>query len=191
MAYATQAELEARLQRALTAPFATAILDDASAIVDAYVGGSLMAATVVDRLPGVGTTHLFLPGPVTTAVSAVQMSGDAAALSGGVWVLRSAENRLERLDGSTWAVLDGETVIVSRTRGFSAGSIPLRLVGIVCALAGRLAEGNAAGLVRRTLGDHTEQWATPADNPGALHTLLEDELRDLDKWAFYAGEPTG
>lgn len=189
MAYATQSELEARLGRTLSASRASALLEDAASKIDGYVGGSLLLATgVVDRVRGYGSKYLFLPGPPTTALTAVQVDGDAAALASANYALRPATSSIERLDGDVW--LKDRDVLVTRTRGWSAGSFPTRLVAINCALAARLLDA-PAGVTRRRLGDFEEQFAASVEDPGRLADLLEAEKDDLDLWSFRAGEVHG
>ena len=205
MAYATESELEARLGFDVESSRASALLDDATAIIDDYVGGSLLQASTTDeRLPSPGRASLFLPGPPTTAVASVQVSSEVDELPSSAYRLDTAKNRLMRIDGGIWPptwvprpyldatwwnTIEPNEIIIARTSGFTA-PLPNELVAITCALAGRLllsATSSGGPITGESLGDHSISYgSSSAENP---RDLLSSEMAVLDKWSYSAGSP--
>ena len=187
--YATPAQLSARLGgRAIPEPLATALLEEASALVDDWVGYPLtLQAGYVETFVGNGLDRLYLPRRFTS-VDSVALGG--TALAAGGWTFDQAAHSL-RASVGVW--YRGLAVTVAGSSGYAPGALPFAVRAVVLAAAGRAVDNPTGGVRSDNLGDHSITFSTPdakgqgATTGGVFLTSTEQETLDLAglrDWAF-------
>lgn len=194
VALATQADVEARLGRALTDDEAAridALLDDASELVRSWTRQDFTAVAGDEIvLRPVGVT-IRLPQRPVTAVSAVHaLNREGApeiALSGWVWDGRDKVSIACATpsgdDTPSWWWADGpDTYQVTYSHGYA--TIPPLVVATVCAMVMRtlLAPSMAAGMVSERIGQYTYQLQQGTGSSGATVTLTDGDKEALARW---------
>lgn len=175
---ATVADCEARglTVTAEEAPLLETYLASASAAVRDAAGVPISETTSSIVLEGRAEQWLRLPGPPVTAVSSVELDGEAVA----DYRLRTAD--LWRRAG--WQVVCGEPSEVGVTYTHGLAEVPADIVDLVCRLAAQTlvawrssadGDGLAAGDVRHErIGDYS---VTYGDDGGVTELELSDRLR--------------
>lgn len=205
MALATQADVEARLQITFTnnpEPVVTALLADAQAHIEGYVGRSLESASHTETHDPTWPVRLH-QWPVTT-VTSVTVDGTALVVADDIVtyprgrIYRTANGRPR-----SWGTSKLRSVDVVYTAGYLAGTHDRELahlgsiVADMVARAFRLAVDwgatpEGAGAVQSVAleGSDTVTYATgggdigsiPAEAPGRFLALLDSERRELDSY---------
>lgn len=178
MSLASVAELETRLQKTLVSVQAQLALDVASALVDDEAGFPLLEATVVTRHPPSGTRFIHV-GQRTTAVSLVKTeSGSPPTMTtvpAAAWRFNVDERELERIDGLSW--VSSYPVIITRVRGWAAGTAPWTIKGVVLNAAARIINTSGGGVQAEQLADHQITYGDYTARGGGL--VLTDEEVDI------------
>lgn len=187
-ALATEADLEARLGRSLTAEELTqaiALLDDASATVRVYTGRNFEAAEVTQRLRVVDGKVRLPQSPVTAVESVESVEGTAVDFTwhhGSTIYLNAGVLDAWEYEGRTRTPT---YVDVTYTAG--SATIPDAIVAVVCSIAKRALEVPAAssGLTSESVGNYSYSVGPVAASGGA--GLLNAEKAILDRFTRVGG----
>lgn len=169
MAFATTDDLGDVLGVEIDAEDAQALaaLDAATAMIQALTNQTLeQVAGDVLVMDGSGTRVLMLPELPVTAVSAVEVDGEALSASEYQW---SADGYLRRT-GATWPA-DLRNVEITYTHGYA--QLPALIVSMTAKLAARLYQVPAS-VRQETIGSYSTSYVSP--------TLQADELALLDRY---------
>lgn len=192
MAYAAVTDLQTRFKETLNSAKATAALEDAVGYINSYLGGSLIQVVgAVDRLRAYGGRTLYLGFP-TSAVTAVTIEGETAALAPANYALRTEINSLVRIDGDFWPGRQSawpytSWVSVTRTRGFASGAYPRGLIAVNVSAAAQL-YAVPPGATTETIGDYSISYQTGGVVQKIDILSVSDKLV-LDAWAANIAEP--
>jgi hypothetical protein len=173
---ATQADVEARLGRTLTAGAETtkvaALLADASAAIRSYTGQTITAvAGDVLTVDAPYTGELTLPERPVTAVTSITLDG--VALTGWSW----DSGHSVALPGG-WSTQSSVTYpgrgVLRITYSHGYGSVPADVVA-VCASMVLRAMQTTAGVRSETLGDYSVTYAGDG-SPGAVGFTADERM---------------
>lgn len=182
--FATNQELADFLQidvGKLRAGTAALMLRMATAAIQGATGQKI--EQVIDDeivLEGNWTAELELPQRPVTAITAIQVEGEAALAIGDFKFTR--EGKITRLDGGDWGG-DGAHVTVTYTHGYE--QIPDVIRGVCWAAAAR-AYANPTGAVREDIGEG--YVVRHAEGQGAAVWITEAEAEQLSD---FGAESTG
>lgn len=171
-AYATTAQLALRLGQTVDAARATQAIEEASAVVDAYVGYDLDPGTasvlIIRRQSGAPGAFVYLPHRYTS-VTAVTVDGVALVSPGG-WTFDLPPHRLTLTAG--W----GREVAVTGGVGYADADMPPLVRSIVLSVAARTLANPAGGIRSESLSDHAVTFAGDDPTGGAYLTAVEEAL---------------
>lgn len=203
-ALATDADLEARIGRPLTAAESArsaALLADASALIRRYAGQQFDAVAADEIVLRPVGSYLRLPQRPVTDVTSVVAVGYAPVpdltLPAGSWAWDGIDTiELSPLDGDVWLSLpaswaDGyagpDTYRVAYDHGDA--DVPADVVAVCCrmVLAVLLAPTMAEGLGRETIGQYSYGYQQGMAAPGATVRLTEVDRRDLAAYRRTSG----
>lgn len=192
-ALASQADLEARLGRSLTAEEEArvdALLADASALVRAYTGQGF-AVTENDEvvLPAIGG-QITLPGRPVLEVTRIEAIGGSAALPDFVvadWLFDGID-KVRVGDGAciinlpeAWWDEDGYpgTFRVTYSHGYAV--VPPDVLSVVCGMVTRVF-ANPSNLRSETVGSYSVTYSIPATGEALGINLSRYERQTLDRY---------
>lgn len=168
---ATAADLDARgVDVAVSSATLDALLASASEAVRRAAGHPISEVSSTVDLDGPQNRTLYLPAPPVTAVSAVELDGEAFTC---YRLLPGA--RLWRTDYRPWSYSEPTVVSVTYTHGYAA--VPADVVDLVCGLvAGALSAVAAAydpgiGVQSVKVDDASETYVTGAESRGGQMEL--------------------
>jgi len=180
---ATTSDLAALLGDVDTAK-ATLLIEGATAVVQAAVGQRLVEATDTVEIIGSCDVWLELPERPVTAVSSVEINGQAVT----GWTLYR-KRRLWRefgwvlnLDAARWKP---STVEVAYTHGYPAGHQKLQVARQAVLMLAAQEYSNPTGLIGVRIDDYSEQYSQAAT--GAASVALPDHVRGLLQRAYGTG----
>jgi hypothetical protein len=201
-ALATQADLESRLGRSLTATEQTraaVLLNDASARVRAYTRqdfDQVLADEIILR--PVGTVLILPQRPVLAVTSIVAIGCDGQpdlTLSGWCWdgidtidlcpaVPVIDENTPADVVDTWWRLGGPDTYLATYDHGYT--TIPDLIVGVVSTMVLRtlLAPSLVQGMVSEKIGQYTYQLQQSSGSPGVTVQMTKDDEADLDRGRF-------
>ncbi|TDD97640.1 hypothetical protein [Actinomadura rubrisoli] len=192
-ALASQADIERRLGRGLTAPEAArvaALLDDASALVRAYTGQAFELVEDDEVVLRASGGAIVLPQRPVSAVSSVVAVGGSEALPDFTvvdWMfdeidtIRIGEGACVINLPEVWWDDDGYpgTYRVTYSHGYAA--VPGDVLSVVCGVLMR-SFGNPQGLRSETVGSYSITYAVPATGEALGLNLTRYEQRALDRY---------
>lgn len=179
MALCTQADVEKRLQWDITSEpdsVVTSLIEAAQAHIEAEVGRPLESASWSETFDG-GYGVLFLRGWPVTAVTSVTEDGVALTVDDDFkWYANGKLIRLASDRQTAWRILKAQSIVVSYTGGYEAGTPELKHLGSLC-----------AEVVARAFRRGAASAATPAGTAGAIQSVSL-EGSDTITYATASGE---
>lgn len=174
--FVTAAELAAWLGKdvsEINAVQAALVTDVTSEAIRSYCGWNISQTVTTTVLDGSGTTKLWLPTMLLTAVTSCSELG--RELTEGVDFVWSSNGRLLR---SGYWPYRANAVTVTYIHGFSF--VPGAVKAVALALAGRsFANPQAYKSHSEKQGDYSESWALGSDSASMRPGLTPSELLDL------------
>lgn len=169
---ATPESLASLLQQDLDASTANLVLDVSTAVVQEAAGQRLVQVAD-DEMTLLGTTEswLWLPQRPVTAVTSVELDGDAVdedAIGTVVAGYRRFGDRLWRCEGWQTYLYVPSTVVVINTHGYASGDQDLELArGATLSIAKGM-YANPSGVAREQIDDYAVSYAKAAGEAADL-----------------------
>ncbi|MEO3922705.1 hypothetical protein ABGB07_02300 [Micromonosporaceae bacterium B7E4] len=160
----TPEDLAALLQQDLDLSTATVAIEAATAVVQEAAGGQRILEVEDDEITLLGTTEswLDLPQRPVTAVTAVELDGEALTEGTGTGQYRRFGARLWRGCGWAACAYAPSTVAVTNTHGWPAGSQQLQLARSAVLGLARAAYVNPAAVTREAIDDYSVAYEAAA-----------------------------